>query len=246
MFIVIVRFGNDRFGAIMVYGDYVISDSVISRVYYAEGLAHNIFPIGQYGDLDLEVAFRKHSCYVRDEDGVDLLKCSPSKNKSWLWNHWLNHFNIGTINDLARKDLVRGLPRLKFEKDHLFSACQLGKNNGTKFVNQAMTEFYESIGITHQKSVSRTPQQNNAKAIAIACYTQNRFVIHSHHIKTPYELVHGIAPGPTFEDNLFAQAHNDPFVNPFAPDPSSKESSSGDISSAKSKLVIYQHDHLRK
>nr|GFB20344.1 integrase, catalytic region, zinc finger, CCHC-type, peptidase aspartic, catalytic [Tanacetum cinerariifolium] len=80
MFIVIVRFENDHFGAIMVYGDYVISDSVISRVYYAEGLAHNIFPIGQYGDLDLEVAFRKHSCYVRDEGGVDLLKCSRGSN----------------------------------------------------------------------------------------------------------------------------------------------------------------------
>ncbi|GJR86588.1 retrovirus-related pol polyprotein from transposon TNT 1-94 [Tanacetum coccineum] len=38
------------------------------------------------------------------------------------------HLNFGTLNDLARKDLVRGLPRLKFEKDHLCSACQLGKS----------------------------------------------------------------------------------------------------------------------
>nr|GFA91820.1 retrovirus-related Pol polyprotein from transposon TNT 1-94 [Tanacetum cinerariifolium] len=51
-----------------------------------------------------------------------------SKNKSWLWHRRLNHLNFGTINDLARKDLVRGLPRLKFEKDHLCSACQLGKS----------------------------------------------------------------------------------------------------------------------
>nr|GEW54821.1 heptahelical transmembrane protein 1-like [Tanacetum cinerariifolium] len=98
------------------------------------------------------VAFRKHSCYVRDTDGVDLIKgsrgsnlytisvedmmkSSPicllskvSKNKSWLWHRCLNHLNFGTINDLARKDLVRGLPRLKFEKDHICSACQLGKS----------------------------------------------------------------------------------------------------------------------
>nr|GEV01253.1 hypothetical protein [Tanacetum cinerariifolium] len=100
----------------------------------------------------LEVAFRKHSCYVRDSDGVDLIKGScgsklytisvedimksssicllskASKTKSWLWHRHLNNLNFDTINDLARKDLVRGLPRLKFEKDHLCSACQLGKS----------------------------------------------------------------------------------------------------------------------
>ncbi|GKA97373.1 retrovirus-related pol polyprotein from transposon TNT 1-94 [Tanacetum coccineum] len=149
-FIGTVRFGDDHFGAIMGYGDYVIGDSIISRVYYMEGLGHNLFSVSQFCDLDLEVAFRKHSCYVHDTDGVellkgsrgsnlytisveDMLKSSPicllskaSKNKSWLWHQRLNYLNFGTINDLARKDLVRGLPRLKFEKDHLCSACQLG------------------------------------------------------------------------------------------------------------------------
>ncbi|GJW52712.1 integrase, catalytic region, zinc finger, CCHC-type containing protein [Tanacetum coccineum] len=197
-----VRFRNDHFGAIMGYGDYVIGDN-------------------------LEVAFRKHLCYVRNEDGVDLLKGSrgsnlytisvedmmksslfcllskASKNKSWLWHRRLNHLNFGTINDLARKDLVRGLQRLKFEKDHLCSAF--------------LTEFYESVGIFHEKSIPRTPQQNGvverrnhtlveaartmlifskalmflwAEAIATACYTQNRSLIHTRHNKTPYELVH--------------------------------------------------------
>nr|GEW18584.1 integrase, catalytic region, zinc finger, CCHC-type, peptidase aspartic, catalytic [Tanacetum cinerariifolium] len=137
-----VRFGNDHFGAIMGYGDYVVGESVISRVYYVEGLGHNLFSVRQFCDSDLEVAFRKHSCYVRDTDGVDLIKGSrgsnlytisvedtmksslicllskASKNKSWLWHRRLNHLNFGTINDLARKDLVRGLPRLKFKKDH--------------------------------------------------------------------------------------------------------------------------------
>ncbi|GJR28368.1 retrovirus-related pol polyprotein from transposon TNT 1-94 [Tanacetum coccineum] len=213
---------------------------------------------------------RKHSCYVRDTDGVELLKGSrgsnlytisvedmmksspicllskASKNKSWLWHRRLNHLNFGTINDLARKDLARGLPRLKFEKDHLCSACQLGKSkkhthkpktentnlevlntlhmdlcgpmrvqtingkkyilvivddysrftwvkflrskdetpavvikflkqiqvglnktvrfirtdNGTEFVNKTLYDHYEKVGIFHQKTVPRTPQQN--------------------------------------------------------------------------------------
>ncbi|GJZ56371.1 retrovirus-related pol polyprotein from transposon TNT 1-94 [Tanacetum coccineum] len=161
-FIETVRFGNDHFGAIMGYGDYVIGDSVISRVYYVEGLGHNLFSVRQFCDSDLEVAFRKHSCYVRDTDGVelikgsrgsnlytisveDMMKSSPiclsykaSKNKSWLWHRRLNHLNFGTINDLTRKDLVRGLPRLKFEKDHLCSACQLGKSK--KHTHKPKTE----------------------------------------------------------------------------------------------------------
>nr|GEV56310.1 integrase, catalytic region, zinc finger, CCHC-type, peptidase aspartic, catalytic [Tanacetum cinerariifolium] len=127
----LIRFGNDHFGAIMGHGDYVIGDSVISRVYYVEGPGHNLFVVRQFSDSDLEVAFRKHSCYVQDTDGVelikgsrgsnfytilveDMMKSSPicllskaSKNKSWLWHRRLNHLNFGTINDLARKDLVR-------------------------------------------------------------------------------------------------------------------------------------------
>nr|GFB44535.1 integrase, catalytic region, zinc finger, CCHC-type, peptidase aspartic, catalytic [Tanacetum cinerariifolium] len=79
-FIETVRFRNDHFGAIIGYGDYVIGDSVISRVYYVEGLGHNLFSVGQFYDSDLDVAFRKHSCYVRDTDGVELLKGSGGSN----------------------------------------------------------------------------------------------------------------------------------------------------------------------
>ncbi|GJS25564.1 integrase, catalytic region, zinc finger, CCHC-type containing protein [Tanacetum coccineum] len=109
----LVRFGNDHFGAIMGYRDYVIGDTAISMVYYVEGIGHNLFSIGFSGFKSVQ-----HSC----------LLSKASKNKSWLWHHRLNHLNFGTINDLTRKDLVRGLPRLKFEKDHLCSAYQLGKS----------------------------------------------------------------------------------------------------------------------
>ncbi|GJS79722.1 hypothetical protein Tco_0729603 [Tanacetum coccineum] len=63
-FIGTVRFENDHFGAIIGYGDYMIGDSVISRVYYVEGPGHNLFSVGQFCDSDLEVAFKKHICYV--------------------------------------------------------------------------------------------------------------------------------------------------------------------------------------
>nr|GEY74547.1 integrase, catalytic region, zinc finger, CCHC-type, peptidase aspartic, catalytic [Tanacetum cinerariifolium] len=172
-FIGTVRFENDHFGAIMGYRDYVIGNSVISRVYYVQGLEHNLFSIGQFCDSDFEVAFRKHSCYVRDTDGVelikgsrgsnlytilieDMMKSSPiyllskaSKNISWLWHRRLNHLNFGTINDLARKDLVRGLPRLKFEKDHLCSTCQLGKNKKHTHKPKAENTNLEVLNTLH-------------------------------------------------------------------------------------------------
>ncbi|GKC08742.1 retrovirus-related pol polyprotein from transposon TNT 1-94, partial [Tanacetum coccineum] len=59
-------------------------------------------------------------------------------------------------------------------------------------------------------------------------------------------LHQGVAAGPTFEDNSFAQADNNPFVNVFALEPNSEESSSGDVSTAESNQVIQPHDHLRK
>nr|GFB54229.1 integrase, catalytic region, zinc finger, CCHC-type, peptidase aspartic, catalytic [Tanacetum cinerariifolium] len=65
----------------------------------------------------------------------DMMVSSPtcllskaSKIKSWLWNRRLSHLNFGAINHLARQRLVKGLLKLKFEKDHLCLACAMGKS----------------------------------------------------------------------------------------------------------------------
>ncbi|GJT56298.1 retrovirus-related pol polyprotein from transposon TNT 1-94 [Tanacetum coccineum] len=297
----------------------------------SSGLGHNLFSVGQFCDSNLEVAFRQHTCFIRNLEGVDLLTGSrgdnlytlslgnmmasspicllskASKTKSWLWHRRLSHLNFGAINHLARHGLVRGLPKLKFEKDHLCSACALGKSskkphkpksedtnqeklyllhmdlcgpmrvasvngkkyilvivddysrftwvkclrskdeapafiinflkmiqvrlketvrrirtdNGTEFVNQTLREYYEKVGISHETSVARSPQQNGvverrnrtlieaartmliyakaplflwAEAVATACYTQNRSMIRRRHGKTPYELLHDKPP----------------------------------------------------
>nr|GEX70355.1 retrovirus-related Pol polyprotein from transposon TNT 1-94 [Tanacetum cinerariifolium] len=151
-FLGMVKFGNDHVAKIMGYGDYQVGNVTISRVYYVEGLGHNLFSVRQFCDSDLEVAFRQHTCFIRNLDGVDLLTGSrgnnlytlslqdmmasspicllstASKTMSWLWHHRLSHLNFGAINHLARQGLVRGLPKLKFEIDHLCSACVMGKS----------------------------------------------------------------------------------------------------------------------
>nr|GFA98692.1 integrase, catalytic region, zinc finger, CCHC-type, peptidase aspartic, catalytic [Tanacetum cinerariifolium] len=64
---------NDHVAKIMGYGDSKIRNVTISRVYFVEGLGHNLFSVGQFCDSDLEVAFCQHTCFIRNVDGVDLL-----------------------------------------------------------------------------------------------------------------------------------------------------------------------------
>ncbi|GKB74634.1 retrovirus-related pol polyprotein from transposon TNT 1-94 [Tanacetum coccineum] len=190
-FIGTVRFENDHFGAIMGYGDYVIGDSVISRVYYVEGLDVN--------GVNLIKGNHGTNLYAISID--DMIKSSPicllskaSKNKSWLWHRQLNHLNFGTINDLARKVLVRGLPRLNFEKDHICSACQRGKSQKYSHKPKSENINLEVLNTLHMDLCG--PMR--AEAIATACYTQNRSLIHTRHNKTPYELVHDKKPDLKF------------------------------------------------
>nr|GEV68106.1 integrase, catalytic region, zinc finger, CCHC-type, peptidase aspartic, catalytic [Tanacetum cinerariifolium] len=147
-----VKFGNDHVAKIIGYGDYQIGNITISRVYYIEGLRHNLFSVGQFCDSKLEVAFRQHTCFILKLEDVDLLTGSrgnnmytlslrymmasspicllskASKTKSWVWHRRLSHLYFGTINHLARHGLVRGLPKLNLKKDHMCSACAMGKS----------------------------------------------------------------------------------------------------------------------
>nr|GEX61060.1 copia protein [Tanacetum cinerariifolium] len=75
-----VRFGNNDFAVIVGYGDVVIGSMTINKIYYVEGLGHNLFSVRQFCDKGLEVAFRKSTCFVRNEDGVDLLTGDRSSN----------------------------------------------------------------------------------------------------------------------------------------------------------------------
>nr|GFB27791.1 integrase, catalytic region, zinc finger, CCHC-type, peptidase aspartic, catalytic [Tanacetum cinerariifolium] len=95
-----VRFGNNDFTVIAGYGDVVIGSMTIRKVYYVEGLEHNLFSVGQFCDTGLEVAFRKSTCFVRNEDGVDLLIGDRSSN---LYNIALNEVASSSSTCLLAK-----------------------------------------------------------------------------------------------------------------------------------------------
>ncbi|KAI3697849.1 hypothetical protein L6452_30947 [Arctium lappa] len=220
-----VRFGNDQLSPILGYGDIIQDNITISKVSYVEGLGHNLFSIGQFCDKGLEVNFKAKRCSVRTEDGNELLVGNRKTNlytinlskvqndnqvclmtkaslqQSWLWHRRL-FLNFRYINKLVSGKLVKGLPELKYEKVHLCAAC-------------------EKVGILHQNSAARTPEQNRvverrnrtlveagrtmlsqsdlplflwAEAVSTACHTQNRSIIHRRFQKTPYELINNRTP----------------------------------------------------
>nr|GEX56824.1 hypothetical protein [Tanacetum cinerariifolium] len=268
-----VRFGNDHIAAILGYGDLKWGNITITRVYFVEAS-----PI--------------------------CLMARATPTKSWLSHQRLSHLNFDTINDLAKNDLVSGLPKFKYAKEHICPFCEQEKSkrashppkpvqnskqrlhllhmdlcgpmrvaringkryvlvildnysqytwvyflrtkhetpeviksflkkiyvrlqapviivrtdNETKFKNQVLNEYFDSVGITYKTSTAKTPQQNGvverrnrmlvevartmlilshaslflwAEVITTACYTQNRSIIHRHFNKTPYELIQG-------------------------------------------------------
>ncbi|GKC23988.1 retrovirus-related pol polyprotein from transposon TNT 1-94 [Tanacetum coccineum] len=114
---------NDHVAKILGYGDYHIGNVTISRVYYVEGLGHNLFYVGKFYDSNLEVAFCQHTCFIRNLEGVDLLTGSRGNNM-----YTLSLGDMMSSSPISRHGLVRGLPKLKFEKDHLCSACAMGKS----------------------------------------------------------------------------------------------------------------------
>nr|GFB69101.1 retrovirus-related Pol polyprotein from transposon TNT 1-94 [Tanacetum cinerariifolium] len=196
-----VKFGNDHVAKIMGYGDYLIGNVTISLVYYVEGLWHNLFFVGQFFDSDLEVAFRQHTCFIRNLEGVDLLTGSrgnnlytlslqdmmasspicllskASKTKSWLWHRRLSHLNFGAINHLARQGLVRGLLKHKFEKDYLCSACAMGKSTKKTHKPKSKDTNQEKLYLLHMDLCGpmRVESVNGKKYILVIVDDYSRF-----------------------------------------------------------------------
>ncbi|GJR16173.1 retrovirus-related pol polyprotein from transposon TNT 1-94 [Tanacetum coccineum] len=229
-----------------------------------EGLQHNLFSVGTSFLMELSISLN------------DMMSASPvclltkaSSTKSWLWHRRLNHLNFGTLNELARKNLVRGLPMLKYDKDHLCPSCQLGKskkashplktaNTNTEVLHTlhmdlcgpmrtdsinrkkyalVIVDDYTRFGWVRflrskdetphaiEKFIVKTQRALNAtvrfvrtdngtetalskdgtellwkllvlwaEAVATACYTLNRSLVHTLHGKTYYELLKGKKP----------------------------------------------------
>ncbi|GJV25015.1 integrase, catalytic region, zinc finger, CCHC-type containing protein [Tanacetum coccineum] len=137
------------------------------------GLGHNLFSVGQFCDGDLEVAFRLKTCYAQNLEGDDLvigdresslytifildmaasspvsLMSKASSTMSWLWHHRLLHLNFGTINDLTKHELVYGLPKFKYRKDHLCFAYERGKSKKSSHLPKVVPSTHSKLELLH-------------------------------------------------------------------------------------------------
>nr|GEV35893.1 retrovirus-related Pol polyprotein from transposon TNT 1-94 [Tanacetum cinerariifolium] len=157
-----IHFGNDQFALVLGYRDLVQGNITINRVYYIEGLSHNLFLVGQFCDANLEVAFWKSTYFVRDLQRNELLasncgsdlytnslqemtsstlicfmaKASPTQ--AGLSHQRLSRLNFDYINLLSKKDVMIGLPKMKYVKDQLCSSCEVSKPKRSSFKTKAV------------------------------------------------------------------------------------------------------------
>nr|GEX72257.1 hypothetical protein [Tanacetum cinerariifolium] len=173
----------------MDYGDYQIGNVTISRVYFVEGLRHNLFFVGQFCDSDLEVAFRQHTCFIRNVKGVDQLTGSRGNN--------LHTLSLGDM--MASSPIYNGTEfvnqtlREYYEKvdiSHETSVARSLQQNG--FVERRNRTLIEAA---HTMLIyAKAPLFLWAEAVATACYIQNLSIVRLCYGKTPYELLHDKLP----------------------------------------------------
>ncbi|GJR29972.1 hypothetical protein Tco_1106204 [Tanacetum coccineum] len=160
-FVGTVRFGNDQFATIVGYGDYKMGDTIISRVYYVEGLSHNLFSVGQFCDGGLEVAFRQHTCHIRNMDKVDLLQGSRTTNL----------YSI-SLNDMLSASPVCLLTKASSTKSWLWHRCFQGQHVVDSIADKIeTTTTYGKFKSTSEAHQVNTPQRLQDKETSAVSFT---------------------------------------------------------------------------
>ena len=148
----VASYENGNLGQTLGYGNIVVENVIIEKVALVSGLKHNLLNIGQITNRGYHVSFMEEHCEIISKktrkiiltgyrhDNIyeaDLssntggtITCLLSKesvNDSWIWQNKLSHLNFSNLNELVRKDLVRGLPKVLYTPDGLCDACQKAK-----------------------------------------------------------------------------------------------------------------------
>nr|GFB54409.1 putative ribonuclease H-like domain-containing protein [Tanacetum cinerariifolium] len=216
-----VKFDNDHVAKIMGYGDYKIGNVTISRVYFVEGLRHNLVSVGQFYDSDLEVHLfsacaidksKKKSHKPKSEDTyqeklyvmhMDL--CGPMcvkivNGKKYILVIVDDYSRFTWVKCLRSKDeasdfIIKFLKMIQVRRK--VPVRRIRTYNGTEFINQTLREYYKHVGISHEISVARSPQQNGVVE------RRNRTLIEA--ARTILELV----PKPTSSTPFMPSLRND-------------------------------------
>ncbi|GJW53842.1 retrovirus-related pol polyprotein from transposon TNT 1-94, partial [Tanacetum coccineum] len=113
-----VRFGNDQFALILGYGDLVQGNDLLT---------------GNHGSDLYTISLQETNLST-----PICLMAKASPTQAWLWHRRLSHLNFDYINLLSKKDVVIGLPKLKYVKDQLCSSCEVSKAKRSSFKTKAV------------------------------------------------------------------------------------------------------------
>nr|GEZ65396.1 hypothetical protein [Tanacetum cinerariifolium] len=178
-----VKFGNDQIAHILGYEDLVQGAVMIKRVYYVEGLNHNLFSVGQFCYANLEVAFRKSTCYIRDLKGNDLLTGLQTQVRVVRTDKGTEFLNQTLHAYFAAEGI-----------QHQRSVARTPEQNGVvERRNRTLVEAARTM-----LSATKVPLFFWAEAIATACFTQNRSLVIPRHEKTPYHIINDRKPPVKF------------------------------------------------
>jgi len=151
-----VTYGDNNRGKILGVGDIGRNNRVIIEdVFLVKGLKHSLLSISQLCDKGYKITFKPDQCLITDSKSAETIlvgkrvsniymlsvscitssmNCLISRDdESWLWHRRLAHIRMHHLNRIASKDLVIGLPKLKFERNKLCGACQMGKQTKSSF-----------------------------------------------------------------------------------------------------------------
>nr|GEU35876.1 putative reverse transcriptase domain-containing protein [Tanacetum cinerariifolium] len=159
-----VCFGNDQFAPILGYGDLVQGNITINR--------GNDLLIGNRGSdlytISLQDSTSSTPLYL-------MAKASPTQ--AWLWHRRLSHLNFDYINLLSKKDVVIGLPKLKFFKDQLCSSCEVSKAKRSSFKSKAVPSSKGRLNMLHMDlcGPTRVASINGKKYILVIVDDYSRY-----------------------------------------------------------------------
>ncbi|KAL4562224.1 hypothetical protein LXL04_034422 [Taraxacum kok-saghyz] len=182
----VVTYGDNSKGQTKGFGTIKCKSVEFKNVSYVKGLKHNLVSISQLCDADYEVHFNKKEGKVIDSKMVPVLtanrqndiyvleifspdqslrRCFFSRAQShmnWLWHKRLSHLNFKALSKIANDQLVRGIPKMKFEKDKLCAACEKGKKTKAYFKSKMCFSISEPLHLLHMDLVGPVPTRSRS------------------------------------------------------------------------------------
>ncbi|KAI4295042.1 hypothetical protein MLD38_040690 [Melastoma candidum] len=176
-----VKFGDNSKGSVIGKGTIGSSDSmVIDEVLLVTELKHNLLSISQLCDKGYKITFDQDKCsgvlnnevrFIGNRKGNIYTLTQNSfcttesclltvKDESLLWHRRLGHSNFKLLSKLVKKDLVKGLPNIRFEHDSFCEACSLGKQTKSSFKSKNEVSTSQPLELLHMDLFGPTRVQS--------------------------------------------------------------------------------------